>query len=78
MSDDLAYKLCLLARLMENKAPVTFQEQDAAQLRKAADEIAHLRSALKEILQTREEERNDTKCLMQVLWIANAVLNMPA
>jgi hypothetical protein len=36
MSDDLAHELRVLARLMENKAPVTFREQDAAQLREAA------------------------------------------
>jgi hypothetical protein len=37
MSDDIAHELRVLARLMANKAPVTFRAEDAAQLRKAAD-----------------------------------------
>jgi hypothetical protein len=35
MSDDLAHELRVIARLMETKAPITFKEQDAAQLRKS-------------------------------------------
>jgi hypothetical protein len=50
MSDELAHELRVLARLMENKAPVTFTEQDAAHPREAADEIDRSRAALREIL----------------------------
>jgi hypothetical protein len=40
---DLAHKLRVIARLMaETKAPVIFEEQDAAKLRKAADELENL------------------------------------
>jgi hypothetical protein len=47
MSEDLAYQLRVLARLMvETKAPAIFEEQDAAKLRKAADE--HLAMSEKE------------------------------
>ena len=47
MSDDLAHELRVMARLMETKASITWREQDAAQLRKAADEIERLRAALR-------------------------------
>jgi hypothetical protein len=44
---DIAHELRVIARLMvETKAPVIFEAQDAAKLRKAADELEHLRAAL--------------------------------
>jgi hypothetical protein len=46
MSDELAHELRVIARLMENKAPVTFREQDAAHLRKAAAELEDMRAIL--------------------------------
>jgi hypothetical protein len=39
-----------LRTLAENKAPVAWREQDAANLRKAADELERLRAALSQIL----------------------------
>jgi hypothetical protein len=44
---DIAHELRTLARLMvETKAPVIFEAQDAAKLRKAADEFENLYAAL--------------------------------
>jgi hypothetical protein len=44
---DIAHELRVIARLMvETKAPVIFEEQDAAKLRKAADELEDLRAAM--------------------------------
>jgi hypothetical protein len=43
---DIILELRTLARLMENKAPVTFRAEDAAKLRKAADELEDLRAAM--------------------------------
>jgi hypothetical protein len=43
---DIVLELRTLARLIETKATVTFGEQDAAHLRKAANEIDDLRAAL--------------------------------
>jgi predicted nucleic acid-binding Zn-ribbon protein len=61
MSDDLAHELRVLARLMENKAPVRFREQDADHLRKAAAEIERLNKAVaakrEAILELIEAER---------------------
>jgi hypothetical protein len=44
--DDIALELRTIARLMENKAPVTFREQDAATLRKAAAELEDMRAVM--------------------------------
>ena len=44
---DLAHESRVIARLMvEPKAPVIFEERDAAKLRKAADELESLYAAL--------------------------------
>ena len=55
MSDDLALELRVLARLMENrKTRIDFGEQDAAVLRKAADEVGTLRAALQAVVDAKD------------------------
>ena len=46
IADDCVLELRTLARLIETNTPVVWREQDAAQLRKAVDEIECLRNAL--------------------------------
>jgi hypothetical protein len=43
---DYVSELRTIARLIETKAPVSWREQDAAQLCKAVDEIERLREAV--------------------------------
>jgi hypothetical protein len=46
IADDCVLELRTRARLIETNAPIVWREQDAAQLREAADEIERLRKAL--------------------------------
>ena len=69
MRDDLAHELRVIAHLMETKAPVTFREQDAAQLRKAADELESLRAAPQAVV-----DAKDNPELMRARVIAHTAL----
>ena len=54
MSENQTNIILELRTLAENKAPVAWRKQDAANLRKAADELERLRAALSQILDVLE------------------------
>ena len=67
MTDDLAHELRVLARLMENKKTwIDFGEQDAAVLRKAAEQIETLRAVLRRIADPAVKFSDETKGLQEI------------
>ena len=69
IGDDCVLELRTLARLIETNTPVVWREQDAAQLRKAADELESLRAALQAVV-----DANDNPELMRARVIAHTAL----